>query len=778
MTALVVLAMGWAAGSVLVQAALFHPVWFLIGLPISLVVGRGWRTPLARKMVWALMGVMLGAGRMLLAQPSLGPDHIAAYREGAPIVLRGVVVAEPDVRPLYTYARVRAEHVITPDGFEQPVQGLVLVRLPVYTPVAYGDRVMLQGTLEAPPVLEGFDYRAYLARRGIYVMMNNPGCRIVASHQANPLLEALFRFKAHAWRTLLRMLPEPQASLLAGILLGIESGIPRSLQDAFATTGTSHIVAISGFNISIIAGVFAALARRVGRGKGEFWLAAGGVALYTVLVGASASVVRAALMGSVALAARALDRRIHGPTSLAAAALAMALLDAYVWWDAGFLLSLSATAGLLLFTDPLTHLALRFFTRWLGPAWGRRVVGWFSEALIVTLAAQITTLPILLALFKRLSLITLLTNFLILPAQPWVMLLGGVALIVALLWFPLGQVLGWGAWVFLTYTIAVVKATARLPWASVPFDVVSVPVVWAYYAVLGLGLGWMRLSRPRRLRFLARMRAFPAWAWIGALVALTLAVVGLISLPDGRTHCIVMAVGKGDAVLIRTPAGRQVLVDGGGDPTRTLDALGRFMPFWDRHLDGVILTAPTADRVTGLLPVLERYRVDYVVSAPMTGTTALLQPWQAYLSQRPAGTAGTLTQGEVWTLDAGVDILTLWPPAGTAGPLVLLLRTDGVRILLAGATPSTVETALVETMAPMLRAQALLVPRHAVKTAATPAFLAAVSPEMVMITLDEGEAPAETTLARLVEWPIYRTDRDGHIELIADGRHLRVRTHP
>ncbi len=776
MTALVVFMAGWALGSVLMDAALVHPAWFLLLLPAAMVVGYG-RTPLARKVTWALLGILLGAARLYLAQPVLDERHVAFYRARGPVTLVGKVVAEPDVRPMTTYIRLQAESLAPAGNAPQPVHGLVLVQLPPYTPVAYGDRLALQGQLEEPPVLGGFSYRDYLARRGIYVQMRRPALQLLASHQGNPVLDLIYRFKARAWRTLLRLLPEPQASLLAGILLGIESGIPRHLQEAFAATGTSHIVAISGFNISIIAGVFAALARRVGRGKAEFWLATGGVVLYTILVGASASVVRAALMGSVVLASRALDRRVHGPTSLATAALGMALLDAYVWWDAGFLLSLSATAGLLLFTDPLTRLFLRSFTRWLGPTWGQRLVGWLSDALIVTLAAQITTTPIILALFKRLSLITLVTNFLILPAQPWVMLTGGIALIVALLWFPLGQALGWIAWVFLTYTIEVVKVTARLPWASVPFELVSVPVVWGYYALLALFLGWQAMTPARRWRWLARLHRLPGWAWMAAFTALALLGAAAVMLPDGKTHVTILAVGQGDAVLIRTPTGRQVLVDGGADPTRTLEALGRLLPFWDRHLDGVILTAPTAERLTGLLPVLERYRIDYVFTAPMTGTTALETSWRAALASRPPETVGVLHAGGVWSLDASTQLRVLWPPAGTPGPLVLQLDTGQQRVLLAGAATTVVEQSLVATWGEALRSQALLVPRHAAATAATPDFLRMVAPEVVCITLGEGEEPAAPTLARLVDWPIYRTDRDGSIELILKDRSLRVRTH-
>lgn len=778
MTPLVAFTAAWACGIVLAQAAVLHPVWLLAALPAALVLQFGAahnrRATLA---AWALAGLALGAGRYLLARPVFDTGHIARYNDTTSLTLTGVVVGEPDRRATYMNLRVAAERLTLPDGATIAVHGTVLVKAPPFSAAFYGDRVEVTGAPETPPAFEDFSYRDYLARQGIHSLVRRAEVRVLASHQAGRFREAMYRFKAHALATLLGMLPEPQASLLAGILLGVESGIPEDLDAAFSTTGTSHIVAISGFNLTLIAGVFAVLARRIFGKQGELPVALSGVWLYTFLVGASAAVVRAAVMGSLAILARREERPVHGPTSLALAALAMSAHNPLVLWDVGFQLSLAATAGLIFFTDPLTRLFQRTLLRLMSQQRAERLTGWLSDALIVTLAAQITTTPIIVATFHRLSLVTLLTNFLILPAQPFVMLFGGVALLAALLLQPLGQIIGWFAWAFLTYTIELVFLTARIPMASIPIGRVGLPLVWGYYLALALGTWWASLSLAQRRRQVGAVQRLAAWQQVGAVAALALASIFLYARPDGQLHVTFLDVGQGDAALIQTPAGQQVLIDGGPDASRLLAQLGRRLPFWDRDLDLVILTSPDDERLTGLIAVLERYRVHHVVVSNEVGRGVFYERWEALLAARSP--ANVLAAGDWWELEGGARLHVLWPDPGVeSGSLVLRLDYGEVAFFFTGDVTTAVEEALAARKPAALRAEVLQVARHGAATSSTPAFLAAVAPSIAVISVGSENRrgdPAPQVLARLLDVTVYRTDRQGAIEVLSDGRTLSVR---
>jgi len=802
------------------MALVYLAVAWLAGIALAKTVGLGWQAlpllglaALLGLLLWrderrvrliALCALMLalGAGRFLLAVPRFDETSLATYSDAGWVVLEGVVVGEPDEREGYTNLRVRAERLTLPEGTELEVEGLALVRADRYPRRFYGDRVQVEGLLETPPVFEGFSYRDYLARRGIHSLIRRAHVTLLAENQANPLLYQLFTFKRYAQSTIAGILPEPQAALLTGILLGIETGIPADLMDDFAATSTTHIIVISGFNITIISGIFVGLAQRLFGRRWAVWVAIAGVVTYTILVGPSAPVVRAALMGTLYLWGRHLGRAAFAPVSLAAAAIAMTAWNPYTLWDVGFQLSFAATIGLVLYTEPLEKAFERAWARVTSAERAQEVVGPISEALLVTLAAQITTAPLLLAYFGQLSFITLVSNLLVLPAQPYVMAVGGLATLLGLVFRPLGQVVGWVAWVFLTYTIEVVRLTARVPFAAMPVRMEGW-MVWAYYALLG-GLTWW-LAQPRERRVELRRRVLSGLssrletrALVGAaLVVLVLAFCAWRGLPDGRLHVVFLDVEQGDAIFIQTPSGRQVLVDGGPSEPVLLAQLGRQMPFWDRTLDVVILTHPDLDHITGLVAALERYRVDTVIFRQVEIESEVYEVWLQLLEAEGA----TVYQGEAGlrvTLDDRLEMAVLHPGAELASrgggdvnddSVVTHLTWGAVSVLLPGDIKAEVERRLVAEGAP-LRSTVLKAAHHGSCTSTTAEFLEAVDPEVVVISVgadNDFRHPCAEVLERLEltliadgtsgaegRVPVYRTDEQGVVEVITDGARVWV----
>jgi competence protein ComEC len=250
---------------------------------------------------------------------------------------------------------------------------------------------------------------------------------------------------------------------LAGILLGIECRILEDLRQAYSATGTTHIIAISGFNITILAGLtITVLSRYLGRTRGLI-VAGVIIALYTLFVGADAPVVRAAIMGTLALLARHLGRRTNGLTSLAAASMTMTLFAPQSIHDVGFQLSFAATLGLILYAEPLKHAAIYLIKRLIPNIDPRRWGNALAEITLFTLAAQLTTLPIIMWHFHQISLVSLIANAFILPLQPLLMILSGIAAIVGLIWHPLGQLIACSAWPFSALTNQLVLSLAETP---------------------------------------------------------------------------------------------------------------------------------------------------------------------------------------------------------------------------------------------------------------------------------------------------------------------------
>ena len=244
--------------------------------------------------------------------------------------------------------------------------------------------------------------------------------------------------------------------------------LPDALYGDFRTTGLLHIIVISGWNISLLLQAVMVL-------SGHWlhrWLALGAslalVVGYTLFVGPSPPVVRAAMMGALFVVGQLIGRRTHAPTSLAAASLFMTLWNPLTLWSVSFQLSFAATLGLVAIRPLLerdVHAgALARPVRDDGQAWPRKI----GELLLATIAAQIATLPLLWSHFGQVSIVSPLANLLVLPVQPAVMVLGSAATLVGALSAPLGRVAGWVVWPFTRHCIVVVQQLARLPWSAIP----------------------------------------------------------------------------------------------------------------------------------------------------------------------------------------------------------------------------------------------------------------------------------------------------------------------
>ncbi len=339
------------------------------------------------------------------------------------------------------------------------------------------------------------------------------------------------------------------------------------------------------------------------------------IVAYTAFVGASASVVRAAIMGALVLWATYLGRQATALNSLFAAAILMTLLDPYTLGDVGFQLSFAATLGLVLYTRPLQNAAERGLARILSASGdasynntaAKKAAGVLSDAVIVTLAAQITTLPILVVTFRQISLLTLIVNALVLPAQTGVMVFGGLALLAGMVFLPLGQIVGWAAWLFLAWTIQVIHLFAQVPGATIELGYVD--PLWGVAYVVALAAITFYVSRNTEQRAEIRRRMTKMISLRLALPAIGIVVLlGAVALswqPDGKLHVHALNV-DGGPVLVQTPTGKQILIGGSNSPSALLAALGSRMPFWDRDIDLIVMPRGDARSLNGLLAVIDR----------------------------------------------------------------------------------------------------------------------------------------------------------------------------
>jgi competence protein ComEC len=721
-------------------------------------------------MIAAGIAFALGGIRYTLSLPDLEDPAFITNFSGRkfPVEIQGLIVGYPDRRDQIQNLRVKAESISLP-GEEDPyqVEGFLLAKVPVENEVSYGDRIRVKGYLELPPEDEEFDYRSYLERKNIYAYLPIGELEVLEREGGFFLLRGIYDLRTAAQDNIYQLWPDPEASLLAGILLGVESGISDRVQRAFRETGTTHIIAISGFNITIIAGIFSRLFSKL-LNRGQAALAALlGISLYTVLVGADPAVVRAAIMGGLSIFAGQIGRRQHGLNAAALASLIMFLFNPQLPWDISFQLSLSATLGLILYADPLANWFLGWSSGFLPLDTARKLTDPVSEYFLFTLAAQLTTLPVMIYHFRSFSLSALLANPAILPVQPPIMILGGLGLILSLVWLPLGQMAAPLVYPFVLFTIRIVEWFSRLPIRPAAANEVSLGWIVGFYFLL------IVLTFGREVLFLLRRWLTPSA--LGSALAITGIILwrGYFSAPDGMVHLTLLDVGTGSAILLESPTGERVLINGGPSAKRLSDHLGRRLPPFHKDLDLLLIASPVLNDLDALGGTLPRFRPQQVI---WLGGSSLC--WEA---------------SNLRVMMEEEDIPVLYGKAGQT-----LLFRDGLRIKILTVNPRggtlLIQYGKFQALFPfgltvedredwgqgrdLGEVSVYYLADNGYQSSNPSEWIDNLNPELLLLSVGlKGSQglPDRGLIDRLGGYSLLRTDQNGSISLITDGEQLWIR---
>ena len=457
-------------------------------------------------------------------------------------------------------------------------------------------------------------------------------------------------------------------------------------------------------------------------------------------------------MGLIGLFAIQIGRRQVGINTLAVVSAFMAVVNPLILWDVGFQLSVLATLGLILYGGPFMDAARRFVERLLPANEACAIISSSAQFVVLTFAAQITTLPIIAYHFKQISLVSPIANAFILPAQPAVMILGGASVVASLVVYPVGQILAWTAWPLTTYTIRLVELFDRLPHAVIYLGSFSMAAVLLFYVVLLAvtleGSRLMELLRTLRLR-LSRVGFGVALA--GLLVIAVLVWRALAAAPDGRLHVTFLDVGSADAVFIQGPTGGRVLINGGPSAISVSDALGRRMSPSDHGLDWLVVASTDEDQVAAWQTLLPRFPPQAVLlgapeSASVSSEAVLrrLEADQTPITRAEVGQALNLGGGPILKV---VDV--------SSRGSTLLLEWNSFRMLLpVGSNLDTLET--LESGEAIGPVSVLLLAQSGYAPLAPPEWLQNLSPRLVVISVgaaDKDGLPSAETLQRLETTP-------------------------
>ncbi len=491
--------------------------------------------------------------------------------------------------------------------------------------------------------------------------------------------------------------PAPERVLVPALVDGDDVGLDPAVADDFRATGLTHLLAVSGTNLTLVVGSLLWLARGVGvRGRWLLLVGAGGIVGFVLLARTEPSVLRAAVMGAVALVALGTDGARRGPRTLGVAVTGLLLVQPGLAVSVGFALSVLATAGIMLLAPGWRDAMARWLPRWL------------AEAVAVPAAAQLACTPVVAGISGQVSLVAVAANLLAAPVVGPATVVGLAGGLVGLLAPPLGRLLGTVATWCVGWIVAVAERGAALPVAAVDWGT-GVPAL-AALTVLSLLVALLAprlLARPLPTLLLCLVT--------GLVVAVRPPSAGFA--PDGWL-LVVCDVGQGDAVVLRAGEASAVVVDVGPDPAAVdtcLDDLGV------EHVPLVVLTHFHADHVDGLEGVLAGRRVDRVVTSPLLDPPEAVEAVAGLVAA--AGAEAGVASYAATERVGQVTLQTLWPTASAPrrGPgdgstandqsVVLLAEVGGVRVLLPGDLEPPGQAALGRAL-PDLDVDVLKVPHH------------------------------------------------------------------
>jgi len=481
--------------SFLPTQALKYDIYFFICLVGCLIIViLFWKNK--RITLVALMGAILFLAfwRYSVNLNINSPDKIWYYN-GQTIAFRGIVNDEPDIRENNVKLEILVEKLTPPrpspyegEG-EIEISGKVLITTDLYPKYNYGDELKIVCRLEAPEEFQGFAYDKYLARFDIYSVCYYPKIELLNFGQGNIIYDNIFRFKDNLRIIINHGLTEPEASLARAVMLGDKRAISDDLRDVFSKIGISHIVAISGMHISILSAGVMYLFLGIGLSKKKsFYLACVFLIFYIIMIGAPASAVRAGLMGFLILLALNSGRLSNTTNSLFFVSALLLIINPRLFRDdIGFQLSFLAVGGIVYFFPIIDDYLEKIK---IPKLWGIRSV------IVITISAQITTLPIIVKNFSIVSIVSPVSNLFILWTLPFLMvaIIFGIAL--SSIFSSLSPVFFLPTRLLLDYIIKVSQFFMRVPHSY--FEVNYIWLGWILFYYFFLFYLYKKLSSRRK----------------------------------------------------------------------------------------------------------------------------------------------------------------------------------------------------------------------------------------------------------------------------------------
>ncbi len=747
-----------------------------------------------------LLVIVVGALKYLSDSKFQPQNSIVNFANDTAIVkIQGKLISPPETKKDRTNFIISAQKILS-ENYSENVSGDVFVSIrkgksPLDTlqDLNYGDEIQLIGILKEPIKSrnpEEFDFARYLKINDIdAVLLSYTLSHVKLVEKFNPsiskpietLKSFAFKIRKIGLKIADELLPEQEASFIKGLTLGYRGEISKDIRQYFVNTGTYHILAVSGLHVGIITTMFFALTSflRVGL---SFRVTLTMIALfiYAFVVGLPPSVVRAVLMASIILIGMAIERRVDIFNMLGVSAIIILLFDSKQIFHPGFQLSFSAVASIVYFYPRISKFLSKNLT-FLNQGFPSKIL----SLALVSLSAQILTLPFTIAYFNKVSFISIVANVFIVPLVGVAVPLG----FAMFLFYPvsnfIAQTFANSLWLVLNLTISLSKF-----FAQIPFAYIDVGKEIAIYIVIGLIL----LFAFSKIKFKNTMKRIIFAFLILANLYIYFAPNGVISEltsdkfspQNSNLEITVLDVGQGDAIFVQFPDGKTLLIDG-GNKTFNFDPGERIIePFLKRKgikkIDAILVTHPHNDHIGGIPYIIEKFDVGTVIDNGLNYNSEIYRKYLDLIQSKGikhiiarAGNKIEISDiARIYVLHPTPNFINNKDNEDKYGSghsvnnssVVIKIQYGKTSFLLTGDAEKEAEETMLKVYDTFLKSDWIKVGHHGSETSSSPSFVLKVKPQWAVISVgkyNKYNHPSDIVLRRysLVGAKIHRTDEEG-----------------
>lgn len=706
-----------------------------------------------------------------------------SFLENQKVLIQGQVIQPPLIKEDKIEVYIRTDKIVK-DGKDYLIEEKVLGNIYFYDEsksnisISEGNIIRFQGRIKLPKEKRnpgGFDYSTYLKTKNVYstLSIGEESVEVLGKKSLGMVRDNAFNIKANIIKVIEENLSKDHGDLLKGIIFG-EKDLDNSIRDNFVDSGIAHILAVSGLHVGFLVS-FVYFITKILRISNPFKLIiiTMVLAFYIVVTGGVASVIRASIMTWIYLFSRVISKKYDGISALSLAGLIILIPNPLLIFTASFQLSFLAAFSIILFYSPILEYLLKI--RFMPP-----VIG---QLLAVTLAAQLGTLPISIFHFHQLSIISPITNLLIIPSLG-ILLITSIGGICFYLLTPfIGKYLFFLAGFIFQWVLKIAEFFSSLSYSTLslpPFTIIGL-IIYIFVLFIIANYIPIGIKKVKRISFIV----------LSILVIIHFTIL-LIPRPLKITY---LDVNQGDSAIIETPNKITILIDGGGYPEyqgkRKISKDVLLPALYSKRinsLDLVIISHPHDDHMKGIeeligeIPIEAigvfdidyKYMNDFIEEIRRRGIKVI-----------------KLTEGNIIKVDKNISMEVLSPKSNAIivdeqkdiNNLSIVIRLDynNSSFLFTGDIQEETENTLID-MEKNIKADVLKVPHHGSDTSSSEVFLAGVRPRISIISVGESNNfnhpnPDVVKLLEDISIRIYRTDKDGAVEVITNGDWIRVRNY-